>query len=231
MKIELIHTVPYWPQANGECERQNRTILARLQIAQQLYGDYRTELDSFLQMYYSTPHSTTGKTPTELMYGNTIATKIPSAQDLEETPLSTEYRDRDQMMKMKGKELADRRRGASDSGLEPGDTVLMKNLHPKEKLDPPMNPEPFVVLSKEGPRVTIKSKVSGVTYDRSSAHLKKIPTSMEPPFNIDVQDCPKDIPEATPTHGDTNGKNPISATHRPTRNRRPPARFRDQDSV
>lgn len=31
--IELIHSIPYWPQQNGEVERQNSSILKRLKIA------------------------------------------------------------------------------------------------------------------------------------------------------------------------------------------------------
>ncbi|XP_029166467.1 uncharacterized protein K02A2.6-like isoform X1 [Nylanderia fulva] len=32
--IKLYHTIPYWPQMNGEVERQNRDILKRLKISQ-----------------------------------------------------------------------------------------------------------------------------------------------------------------------------------------------------
>lgn len=45
---ELVNTTPYWPQANGEVERQNRTILKRLRIAHELGKDWRMELRAFL---------------------------------------------------------------------------------------------------------------------------------------------------------------------------------------
>ncbi|CAL1681031.1 unnamed protein product [Lasius platythorax] len=32
--ITLYNTIPYWPQQNGEVERQNRDILKRLKISQ-----------------------------------------------------------------------------------------------------------------------------------------------------------------------------------------------------
>lgn len=32
--IRLIHTIPYWPQQNGEVERQNRSLFKRLIISQ-----------------------------------------------------------------------------------------------------------------------------------------------------------------------------------------------------
>lgn len=76
--IELVNTIPYWPQANGEVERQNRTILKRLRISQELGKDWRLELRKFLLAYHSTVHPTTGKSPAELMFGRRIRNKLPS---------------------------------------------------------------------------------------------------------------------------------------------------------
>ena len=42
--IEHRRTTSLWPQANGEIERQNRTILKRLRIAQ---VDWRSQMDDF----------------------------------------------------------------------------------------------------------------------------------------------------------------------------------------
>ncbi|XP_055634146.1 uncharacterized protein K02A2.6-like [Toxorhynchites rutilus septentrionalis] len=39
--INLERTIPYWSQMNGEVERQNRSILKRLRIAQELGKDWR----------------------------------------------------------------------------------------------------------------------------------------------------------------------------------------------
>lgn len=36
--IEQQKTTPYWPQANGEVERMNNTILKRLRISQETQG-------------------------------------------------------------------------------------------------------------------------------------------------------------------------------------------------
>ena len=58
--IEHRRTTPLWPQANGEIERQNRTILKRLRISQAEGRDWRSQMDDFLMMYRSKPHSTTG---------------------------------------------------------------------------------------------------------------------------------------------------------------------------
>lgn len=80
--IELIQTPPYWPQANGEVENMNKSILKRLQIAHSNGSDYRIEAQKFLLMYNTTPHGTTGKSPSELLFGRNIRDKIPSINDL-----------------------------------------------------------------------------------------------------------------------------------------------------
>lgn len=63
--VQLINTIPYWPQQNGEVERQNRSILKRLKIAQQLGQDWRQILAQFLLSYHATPHPTIGRAPSE----------------------------------------------------------------------------------------------------------------------------------------------------------------------
>ena len=55
--IEHRRTTPLWPQANGEIERQNRTILKRLRISQAEGRDWRSQMDDFLMMYRSTPRA------------------------------------------------------------------------------------------------------------------------------------------------------------------------------
>lgn len=81
--IKIFNTIPYWPQQNGEVERQNRDILKRLKISQSQKSDWRNDLLQYLMMYNSTPHSTTGKSPSELFYGRQFRDKIPSAIDIE----------------------------------------------------------------------------------------------------------------------------------------------------
>ncbi|XP_055622495.1 uncharacterized protein K02A2.6-like [Toxorhynchites rutilus septentrionalis] len=76
--IKLLNTIPYWPQSNGEVERQNRSILKRLRISQELGKDWRNELRLYLLTYHSSKHPTTGKSPAELMFGRQIKSKLPT---------------------------------------------------------------------------------------------------------------------------------------------------------
>ncbi len=64
--IEHRTSPPLWPQANGEVEGQNRTLLKALKLAQVEEKDWRKELYKFLLAYRSTPQATTGATQREL---------------------------------------------------------------------------------------------------------------------------------------------------------------------
>ncbi|XP_055622556.1 uncharacterized protein K02A2.6-like [Toxorhynchites rutilus septentrionalis] len=170
--ILLINTVPYWPQMNGEVERQNRTILKRLQIAQELGQDWRIELQNFLLTYRAASHSTTGRSPAELLFGRKIRTKLPCITSCSN---DEEWRDRDALTKEKGKIYSDNRRQARESVISVGDRVLLKRIKKDNKLSTEFVNEEFVVLTKTGSDVTIKSTVSGKQYRRNISHLKKIP--------------------------------------------------------
>ncbi|XP_055522753.1 uncharacterized protein K02A2.6-like [Wyeomyia smithii] len=91
--INLNHTSPYWPQANGEVERQNRSLLKRMKIANALNNDWKAELNHYLELYNNTPHTVTGKAPSELLQSRRLRTKLPCIDDLETIPPSTDLRD------------------------------------------------------------------------------------------------------------------------------------------
>ena len=67
-RIEHRQVTPLWHQANGQVERQNRSLLKRIKIAQIEKRHWKEELGSFLIMYRTTPHSKTGVSPAELRF-------------------------------------------------------------------------------------------------------------------------------------------------------------------
>ncbi|XP_055542867.1 uncharacterized protein LOC129728448 [Wyeomyia smithii] len=195
-RIHLNHTSPYWPQANGEVERQNRSLLKRMNIAHALYNDWKAELDSFLELYNNTPHTITGKAPSELLQGRKSRSKLPQMDDLETTPPSSDFRDRDFEKKMLQKDREDSRRKAKPSDIEEGDVVLMKNLLPTNKLSTNFLKEKFTVLNINGSNVTVQSHHNGRKYDRNTAHLKKLPLSSDdstdvPSFQPEIESRPE----------------------------------------
>lgn len=173
--MHLNHTSPYWPQANGQVERQNRTILKRLQIGHSKTGNWKSEINNFLMMYLSTPHTVTGKTPSELMMGKTIRTKIPQLVDLETALNRDEIAERDLRLKEKGKETMDKERRAMESDIRVGDRVVMWNNMKENKLIPNYKREVFVVMKRKGSNVCIRSEGSRNEYERNVSQLKKMP--------------------------------------------------------
>lgn len=170
--IILISTTPYWPQQNGEVERQNRSILKRLIISQSEKKDWKQDLLKYLLMYRSTPHSTTMKTPSELIFGRTIRDKLPNINQ----PVinDEEMRDQDLQSKQKGKEYTDKKRHAKSSEIEVGDTVLLKKMVRANKLAPIFEPIPHEVIERKGGELVVKNTESNVRYRRNVSHALKV---------------------------------------------------------
>ena len=63
VRVQHRTSPPFWPQANGEVERQNRTLLKSLKIAEAEGKKWKDELDKFLSAPPTTPHSSTGASP------------------------------------------------------------------------------------------------------------------------------------------------------------------------
>nr|XP_029710882.1 uncharacterized protein LOC115256440 [Aedes albopictus]XP_029715077.1 uncharacterized protein LOC109417276 [Aedes albopictus] len=191
-------------------------------------------------MYYSTPHSTTGKTPSELMYGRNVRTKLPSLADLGTAVPSTDYRDRDHQAKEKGKIAEDHRRGAKPSSLEIGDKVHIKRTIPGNKLSSTFNSDVLTVTAKRGPRTTIQNDETGKVYERNSSHLKKIRSGNDNQNDLgraDEQNESEVLPEErqedplrsddSPEQTSTDQDEPASEQRRVPRLTRVPNRFAD----
>ena len=67
--VEHHTSPPLWPQANGEVERQNRTLLKALKVARVEGNGWKGELMKFLLAYRTTPQVSTGVTPAYLTFG------------------------------------------------------------------------------------------------------------------------------------------------------------------
>ena len=106
-----------WAQANGEVERQNRSLLKRLQIAEN--KPWRAELRKYLTAYRSFSHNTTGRSPAELLFNRKVKGKIPAFRI--DHAYDHEVHDRDAEQKAKSKAYADIHCRASPSSIDMGD--------------------------------------------------------------------------------------------------------------
>eukprot|EP00794_Sanderia_malayensis_P003941 gene3941-4486_t len=108
---------------NGEVERFMKPLQKAIHTAVLEKKDWKRSIYKFLLNYRSTPHSTTGKTPAELLFNRNIQNKLPDIptnnadhhNDLKET---------DSKAKSNMKDYADRKFRAVSSELSIGDTVL-----------------------------------------------------------------------------------------------------------
>ena len=165
-----------WAQANGEVERQNRSLLKRLQIAQAENKPWRAELRKYLTAYRSIPHGTTGRSPAELLFNRKFRGKIPDLSI--DHAFDHELHDRDAEQKAKTKDYADTQRRASHSNVEAGDEVLVKQ-DKTNKLSTAFNPNLFKVISKSGNSLVIESP-AGNQYSRNTSHVKRYITEGDP---------------------------------------------------
>lgn len=120
---------PYWPQANAEVERFNRTIEKAIRTAHAEGKDWRKDIFPFLMNYRATPHGTTGVSPALLHLGRELRTKIPQIESQVSDVLSEALRfarARDQQAKQRMKSYADLKRKAITSDIKQGDKVLLQ---------------------------------------------------------------------------------------------------------
>ena len=223
--IEHCKTTPRWAQANGEVERQNRSLLKCLQIAQAEKLDWRGELRKYLFQYRSVAHTTTGRSPAELLFNRKLRTKIPENSSLQ--PFDQDVRDRDSEQKAKSKMYADLRRGAQPSEVEVGDHVLLKQ-DKQNKLTTNFGGLPHEVLSKLGNSLIVQSP-DGVQYRRNTSHVHRY-VSRE---NEDIDrgpDAEPELPAVRPEVSDAppvTPAAPVEPLRRSQRTIQKPARYRE----
>ncbi|XP_064462820.1 uncharacterized protein K02A2.6-like [Ornithodoros turicata] len=163
-------TTPYWPQANGEVERLNRSFLKALKIGRLQNRNLKGTLLSFLQAYRSTPHCVTGRSPSELLIGRSMRTKLPEVK-IEEKRGNVNVHDKER--KLYEKRYADRRRRAKEKDIQRGDEVLLKRMTKTNKLSTEYWPKRWKVVNRYGPTITVQDN-EGVVRKRNVTHVKKL---------------------------------------------------------
>ena len=214
MGIEHRLTTPLWPRANGEVERQNRSLLKAMRVSHAEKRDWRLELNKYLLAYRSILHMTTGQSQAELLFGKKLSTKLPEVADLEESedPGYQQARDRDAEKKQVGADHADKRYQAAEKCIQEGDFVLLE----KKK-------EPYQVTARHGDQVQLKSP-QGVQYKRNIQHVKQFVTpatepkgpSLAEPAEVPCEQMcgqePTSSPEIGASAGPVEDQSPIHTT-------------------
>ena len=198
--IQHVKTTPYWPRANGEVERQNRSLLKAMRIAQVEQKPWKDELLKYLTAYRSTPHCSTGISPAQLLFGRTMRTKLPEVEG--PTPLEDEMecaaRAQDAVAKERMTEAANKHSPTSDADdILPGATVLVEQFSKSDKLATNYQSVPYTVLERHGSQVRLCSTDgSRKVIDRNVKHTRLYNTDQ----TSEGQDACTSDPAETDSH-------------------------------
>ncbi|CAC5388196.1 unnamed protein product [Mytilus coruscus] len=169
--VNHLRNTPLYPAANGEMERQNRSLMKRIRIAQADAMDWKRELRKYKMAYGTIPHSVTGVSPSELLFKRKIRTKLPEIDCKEDvTTLDEEMRDRDMYAKHKNKMYIDEKRNAHESDLKTGDNFLVKQQY-TNKMTTLFISIPYKLVEKIGNQCVVQSP-EGLQYRRNTTHVK-----------------------------------------------------------
>ena len=166
MGISQHLVTPRWPEANGEVERQNRSLMKRIKIAYAEGLDYKAEVRKYIVAYRNTPHTITGKCPSEMLFGRKVRTRVPYLADIHND--DHEWRDRDS--ELKHRMVENRNRGKEPHLTQVGDLVLVKRDNPS-KVQTPFHVDPFVVREVHGPMLVLES--SGGRIYKRNVHMTR----------------------------------------------------------
>ena len=127
--IDHRRITPLWPQANSEAERFMKPLTKAICSAHVEGKMWRKHLYKFLLNYRTTPHSTTGFAPAELLFNRKVRNKLPqlpSGQTDQLSDLGAKVKENDDRAKWKMKTYADTKVRAKTSSINIGDTVLAR---------------------------------------------------------------------------------------------------------
>ena len=133
--------------------------------------DPKEQLFTFLLQYRATPHSSTEKSPAEMLFGRRIRTKLPQIVVHQDTEQQKRTRDIHDNKKMEQKRQFDRKHKARPKHINVGDKVLIKQQ--KTTIKPPYNPDPFTVTKVKGNRVTMTNGEKTRVRDKNKVKLVK----------------------------------------------------------
>ena len=185
--VRHITSAPYQPSTNGQAENSVKTLKSFLKHC--AGEDWRLNLDRFLFQYRVTPHSTTGVSPAELMFGRKLRTVLDLVHPekcVKPTVLSKQKLQKDHHDSKLSRELV----------LQPESPVMVRNYSTLTK-DRWIQAK---VLKQTGP-VSYKCKLPGGAIVRR--HQDQILTRSENAVpaapmktTVDVSDC---VPTPTST--------------------------------
>lgn len=187
--VKVRKSIPLCPQTNGIVERQNQGLIKAVAAAKLDGVNWRQALQNYVHNHNTIiPHSRLGVTPFELLVGWRYRGTFPSLWSDSGTKVvdRLDIRERDSEAKHLSKLHADAARGARESNIDVGDTVLMAQQK-KTKVDPTFSSEPFTVIAREGAKVVVVNR-GGVQYSRNVQDVRKYPSHFSTEETVNFED-------------------------------------------
>ncbi|XP_058833166.1 uncharacterized protein K02A2.6-like [Topomyia yanbarensis] len=232
--IKIRKSIPMSAQSNGAVERQNIGIKHVLAAAKLDKINWRKALDNYVHLHNKVrPLSRLGVTPFELLVGWKFRGTFPCLWETNSPELldRTDIKEKDAVSKLKSKKYADCQRGAKESDIRVGDTVLVAKQK-KLKSDPEFSAERYSIIARDGAKVTIRSD-RGVQYSRNVQDVKKVPEclleSTNKMIDTEMESVTEKLGETDPIGMDLENTidHDIEINQRPKRTKMKPSKFKD----
>ncbi|XP_064475694.1 uncharacterized protein K02A2.6-like [Ornithodoros turicata] len=142
----------YYPQANGQVERFNRVFKDVIQVAKLRNKDVKSAVLEYLTVYRSTPHATTGVSPSVLLHGRAVRTRL-NVVGLEGQSVDVDMpkvRQRVECKQSKQKLYTDSKLSAKCRIFTPGTYVRVRLPGRRKKGHPNFSP-PLKIIAPRGP--------------------------------------------------------------------------------
>ena len=190
MGVKFTPSTPKWPQGNAEVERFMQVLSKALTTAIVEGKKSQQELCRFLLQYRTTPHSTTKVPPSELLFNRTVHGALPISKPRIIVNRHQEAKEKEQKRSTYNKSYADLHRGARESLIIVGDTVLVQQVK-KHKLMPKFKTTPYKVIPRKGTTVVAENKEEH-WITRNVSHFKRIPDMNEMEYSSE-DECDKEL--------------------------------------
>ena len=153
--VQHVFSPPLHPKSNGQGESVVK--VTKTGLKKQRDGSFQTRLSRVLFQYRTPPHSTTGVTPAELLYGRPMATHLTRLRP--DGALLDRVR-----AKQERQTLANNRHSTEVRQFEPGDLVYVSAVDQRPW-------QPAVVVTESGCQYDVRLK-EGRQFRRHVDHLR-----------------------------------------------------------
>ena len=179
--IKHIRCAPYHPSSNGAAERFVQTFKKAMKAGQGSAFPLSQRVSNFLLTYRTTPHATTNETPSQLLMGRKIRTRLDLLRPDGERHVSSKQ----------AQQKADHDKHARSRELHTGQSVMARNLRPGVPW------VPGVIVEQLGPLTYRVQVEGGLLWRRHLDHLRTCsdaPFSREPREPIVASDTDWSVP-------------------------------------